>query len=607
MINTVREIDRYLNNEEWRKNENANVIKSIGALEGHINAKVFSDYWLKTIDEKAVKAHKNGFIHIHDLSKPICPYCFGQSAYEIAAKGVNSKSPNTITTRPAKYLQTFMNHIVNIVGILSNELAGAVAINNLSTIAAPFIREQKLNYHDIKRCVQSLIYGLNISSRWSGQSSFSNLSICLKPAFQYKNEYCIIGNKILDYKYGDCQKEIDLFNNALFDCMSKGDAQGKIFTFPIISIQVTKDFDWNSKIVNKIFKINSKYSLVYFENFINTDRKPEDSRSLCCRLSLNIKDLKHTGGLFGSTSGMGSLGVISLNLNRLGYLYKGHRKEFFSHLSELFYLSLDILDKKREIVIKMFNDGYFPYLQNYIIGFQSFFNTISVAGGHECCVNYFEDKHGIMGKQGKRFMKTILKYLRNKIDKEMAKRKVAINLEAAPIEGASYRLAKKDLELCPKIYISGTKKRPYIHSGTLNPQNVDSILDIIENQKELLPLYSGGSVLHFWFGEKINNPESVKVFLKKLFTNTQIPFVSFNSTFSICEDHGYISGEHFKCPQCQKDCLVFSRIVGYLKSISKGGEINREKGTFETNNPTWNPGKLQEWVDRHLFDEKDLK
>lgn len=607
MINTTKEIENYLEDKLWRKNENANVIKSLGALEGYLSAKVFSDYWIKKLSKKERSLHENGFIHIHDLAKPICPYCFGISAFDIAIKGVNSINSNTVTTRPAKYLSTFINHIVNIVGILSNELGGAVAMNNVSTIVAPFIREEKLSHEEVKRCVQSLIYGLNQPSRWSGQAPFSNISICLNPAPQYKDEYCIVGGNVLSYKYADCQKELDLFNDILIDVLMKGDAGGKVFTFPIVSIQVTKNFDWNSNITNKIFESNKKYGLYYFENFINSDKDLKNSRSMCCRLSLRINELQHVGGIFGNTSGTGSMGVVTINLNRLGYLYRGHKKDFFEHLDKLFYSALNILDKKREIVTKIFDGGYFPYLANYIKNFKTFFNTISVAGSHECCVNYFSNADGIMSKEGKKFIITVLRYLSRKIRKEMLSRGVAINLEAAPIEGASYRLAKKDLELCPKIYTSGTKKRPYLHSGALNPQSEKNLLDIIDNQKDIQHLFSGGSVNHFWLGEKLNSGESIKVFLKKLFTLTKIPYVSFNPTFSICLEHGYISGEHFTCPTCGKNCLVYSRVVGYLKPVSLGGKIDRENGKFTTKNPTWNVGKLQEWVDRHLIDEKDLK
>ena len=569
---TIDMFSDYLGDKDWHIQENANTQKSINGLNNYVRETFTKKYWLHEIYPDEVReAHESGDAHIHDLGF-FGPYCAGWDLRQLLTDGFGGVY-GKVESGPAKHLRSFLGQIVNSTFTTQGETAGAQAWSSFDTYCAPFVRYDNMTYEQVRQCLQEFVFNINVPTRVGFQCPFSNLTFDIKVPSTLRDDNVIIGGKLRPEKYGDFQKEMDLFNKAFCDVMLQGDAHGRVFTFPIPTLNITKDFDWDSEVVDAFMQITCKYGIPYFANYINSDLSPEDAVSMCCRLRLDTTELrKRGGGLFGSNPMTGSIGVYTINLPRIGYL-SSSMSEFKSRLWRLVQIGKTSLEIKRKIIEDQSERGLYPYATHYLRNIKertgeywyNHFNTIGILGMNEACENF-------MGKdlttpEGQKFALEIMHYLRELMVEIQQETGHFYNLEASPAEGASYRMAAIDKKRYPDIITAGVDTPYYTNSSQLPVGYTDDIFEMMELQDELQSLYTGGTVQHLYLGEKIDDIEVCKNLIKKIFTKYKMPYISITPTFSICSEHGYIAGEHFTCPECGKDAEVWSRVTGYLRPV----------------------------------------
>ncbi len=592
---TIGMFSEYLNDRDWQINENANTQKSINGLNNYVREQFTKNYWLHEVyPENIRKAHLAGDIHIHDLGF-FGPYCAGWDLKQIIMDGFGGV-PNKVESSPPRHFRSLLGQIVNSTFTTQGESAGAQAWSSFDTYLAPFIRYDNLSYREVKQALQEFIFNLNVPTRVGFQCPFSNLTFDIKAPSTLRNQNVIIAGKLMPETYGDFQKEMDLVNFAFCDVMMEGDAKGRVFTFPIPTINITKDLEWDSPVINKYMEITAKYGIPYFSNYINSDLSPEDALSMCCRLRLDTKELrKRGGGLFGSNPLTGSIGVVTINLPRLAYL-SNSESEFNIRLLEAMTTAKKSLEIKRDIIEEQTENGLYPYSASYLANIKlksgsywyNHFNTIGLIGMNEACQNLLGKEYDLTSKSGQGFAIRTLNYMRDVIKDIQEETGHYYNLEATPAEGTSYRLAKKDKDRYSDIISAGDEVPYYTNSSQLPVGFTDDIFETLDLQDELQTLYTGGTVLHFYLGERVKDIQTTKNLIKKVFTKYSLPYISLTPTFSICNEHGYISGEHFTCPTCGKPAEVYSRVVGYLRPVQN-----------------FNKGKKQEYKDRVKYVIKD--
>lgn len=573
-----KEVEDYLYKKSWKVQDNSNQNFSFSFLSWRIAGEVITKYTLAEIyPPKISNAHLNGDIHLHNLYMGIVGYCAGWSLRDLLLEGFRGLPMSTVSA-PPKHFSTALLQMINFIGALQNEWAGAQAFNSLDVFLAPFIRKDKLTYKQVKQNLQQFIYNLNTPSRWGGQTPFVNITMDVKVPDDLKNERVIIGGKLQKQTYKDFQKEIDLINQAFCEIMIKGDEQGRVFSFPIPTYNITKDFDWDSKTADLIFEMTAKYGIPYFQNFLKSDLDPHSIRAMCCHLRLDLNQFhRRMGGFFGYADKTGSVGVVTINLPRLGYLAE-NKKDFFKRLAKLMDLAKDSLEIKREVILENMKNGLIPFSKNYLGTLNFHFSTIGTCGMHEACLNFL--KKGIETEEGKNFSIEVLEFMKNKLLNYQKQTGNIYNLEATPAESTAYRFAKIDKKKFSKIITAG-KKLPYYTNSTWLPVNYTAdVFEALEHQEPLQILYNGGTIFHAFLGEKLTR-DGTKTLVRKILNTYKIPYLTLTPTFSICPDHGYISGEHFKCPTCKRPAEVYSRIVGYLRPVQN-----------------WNEGKKEEFKDR---------
>ncbi len=581
---TINMFTEYLNDSDWQVNENANTQKSINGLNNYVREAFTQNYWLHEIYSDDIReAHLSGDIHIHDLGF-FGPYCAGWDLRQILTNGFGGV-PGKVESKAPKHLRTFLGQIVNSTFTTQGETAGAQAWSSFDTYCAPFIYYDKLDYGTVKQALQEFIFNLNVPTRVGFQCPFSNLTFDLVPPSTLRNEYAIVGGQIMDKTYGEFQREMDLFNTAFCDVMMEGDSKGRVFTFPIPTINVTKNFDWDSPVINKIMEITCKYGVPYFSNYINSDLSPEDALSMCCRLRLNTSELrKRGGGLFGSNPLTGSIGVVTINLPRLAYI-SNSESEFQTRLWQQMNIARNSLEIKRKVIEEQTARGLYPYSANYLRGIKertdcywfNHFNTIGLIGMNEACLNLLGPEYDLTTPEGQGLAVRTLTYMRDVIKDIQEETGNYYNLEATPAEGTSYRLAQKDKKKFPNIITAGDKQPYYTNSSQLPVGFTDDIFETLDLQDELQSLYTGGTVLHLYLGEEIKDISAAKRLIRKAFTNYKLPYISLTPTFSICNSHGYLSGEHYSCPECGEATEVWSRVVGYLRPVQNFNKGKREE------------------------------
>ena len=580
---TIDMFSAYLGDNDWQIQENANTQRSINGMNNYVRETFTKQYWLHEVYPTDIRdAHLSGDLHLHDLGF-FGPYCAGWDLRQLLADGFGGV-PGKVESSPAKHLRSFLGQIVNSTFTTQGETAGAQAWSSFDTYCAPFIRYDKLDYSQVKQALQEFIFNINVPTRVGFQCPFSNLTFDIVVPRTLKDEPVIIGGQFMEETYGAFQAEMDLFNQAFCDVMLEGDAHGRVFTFPIPTINVTRDFDWNSPVVNRFMEITCKYGIPYFSNYVNSDLSPEDAVSMCCRLRLDTTELrKRGGGLFGSNPMTGSIGVVTINLPRIGYLSRSE-SEFKARLWLLIHIAKDSLELKRKTIEEQTGRGLYPYSAHYLRAIKqrtgsywtNHFNTVGIVGMHEACLNFLGEDLGLTSEQGQAFAQRILNYMRDQLRQIQEETGHFYNLEATPAEGTSYRLAKLDREKYPDITCSGDDIPYYTNSSQLPVGFTDDIFETLDLQDDLQSLYTGGTVLHLYLGERIADPEVAKRLIQKVFENYKLPYISLTPTFSICPDHGYLSGEHFTCPECGRPAEVWSRVVGYLRPVQ-----NYHKGKKE--------------------------
>ncbi len=576
-------IDNYISKADWRVAENANMTHSFQGLMLHLSGTVQARYALEKYPEEARAAHEHGYFHIHDLSFGLAGYCAGWSLRDLLLEGFNLEGRSC--AGPAKHFDAALGQMVNFLGTLQNEWAGAQAFNNVDTYLAPFVRHDNLSYREVRQAMQKFVFNLNTTSRWGGQSPFTNLTFDLAPPKHLAKEGVIIGGVMQDACYGDFGPEMEMINKAFLEVMAEGDYHGRIFSFPIPTYNITADFPWDSEIGTLLLELTAKYGAPYFQNFINSDLSPEDVRSMCCRLQMDLRELRNkVGGLFGAGDLTGSVGVVTLNLPKLAFLAQGE-EDFLDLVAEYAELAKVALEFKRKMISDNLERGLFPWTRRYLKnGFKGHFSTIGLVGGHEACMNLLGK--GIETDAGLRLMTRTLNHLREITSRFQEETGNLYNLEATPAEGTSYRLAKIDKALYADIKASGNGTPYYTNSTTLPVGISRDVFYALEHQNKLQPLYTGGTVFHTYLGEAVADTEALKSFIVKAFTMTKIPYLSITPTFSVCKTHGYIKGEHHQCPHCGAPSEVFTRIVGYYRPVS-----------------LWNKGKQAEYKDRLTYGE----
>jgi len=579
-------VSDYLSQIDWRVRENSNIGYSMSGLMLHVAGSVITDYSLDRIYPMEIAdAHRNGDIHLHDLYFGITGYCAGWSISKLLFEGFNGV-PGVVESKPAKHLDTALLQMANFIGTLQNEWAGAQAFNSIDTYLAPLVRKDALNYNQVKQAVQKFVFNLNITSRWGGQSPFTNLTFDWTVPDDLKKQPVVLGGELLKETYGDYQKEMDLINKAFIEVLIEGDMRGRPFTFPIPTYNLTRDFDWENENAKLLFEMTAKYGLSYFSNFINSNLNPSDVRSMCCRLRLDLRQLDRnvTGGLFGSGDSTGSIGVVTINMPRIAYLSKD-KNEFFDRLEYLMGLAKTSLEIKRGIVNKNMEGGLLPYSKRYLGTLKNHFSTIGPIGMNEACLNLLGKD--IASKEGKNFAVEVLEFMRARLSDFQEETSHIYNLEAVPAEGTSFRLAKMDKAKYPDIITAG-KRAPYYTNSTLLPvDKTEDAIEALEHQEGLQTLYTGGTVFHLFLGERMSSGEAVKRLLKKIAYNTRLPYITITPTYSICPDHGYFPGEHPRCPKCGENAEIYSRVVGYFRPVRN-----------------WNEGKQEEFRQRLVYKEK---
>jgi len=540
-------VKNYIDNSDWRVKENSNVGFSVGGLILHNSGAIISNYWLNQIYPQEVSdAHRNASIHIHDLSM-LSAYCAGWSLRQLVEEGLGGVE-DKINSKPASHLVTLCNQMVNFLGIMQNEWAGAQAFSSFDTYLAPFVKVENLTDDQIKQALQTFIFGINTPSRWGTQAPFSNITLDLSCPSDLKDKQAIVGGKYQDFTYGDCQSEMDRLNKIYIELLVKGDANGRGFQYPIPTYNITKDFDWDSEIAQNLFEMAAKYGTPYFQNFINSDLNPEDVRSMCCRLQLDKRELrKRGGGLFGSDEFTGSIGVITINLPQIAFLADS-KEDFFARLKNLMDISKDSLEIKRNVLTEFLKMGMYPYTKRYLSSFKNHFNTIGICGMNEACLNFINED--ITTTKGKSFAEEILDFMRNTLISYQEETGNLYNLEATPAESTSYRLAKHDKENFPNIVTSGDIEPFYTNSSQLPVNFTSDIFEALDHQESLQTKYTGGTVFHTMLGERVTDWLSCRDLIKSIAFNYKIPYFTISPVYSICPVHGYLNGEHKECPIC---------------------------------------------------------
>jgi len=604
LLDETSMVDDYLSRSDWRVRENSNMSYSLQGLNVHISYYVIANYWLdKIFPPEIAEAHREGDFHIHDLGT-LGVYCVGWDLEDLLKVGFRGV-PWKLETKPAKHFSTALMHCVNFMYTMQGEAAGAIAFSNFDTLLAPFIRYDKLSYEEVKQALQVYIFNMNVPTRVGFQTPFTNVTLDLQCPGYLKDMGVVIGGKIQNEKYSEFQKEMDIFNKAFSEVLTDGDANGKPFTFPIPTYNITKEFDWDNKNLDSVWEMTAKYGIPYFANFVNSDMKPDDAKSMCCRLRLDKRELKKRGGsLFGSNPLTGSIGVVTINLPRIGYLAKTE-KEFLNIIAQRMDLAKQVLETKRKALEHFTEKGLYPYSAFYLRTikdatgeyWKNHFSTIGIIGMNEAILNFMGEE--INTENGIEFTKRTLDFIRDKLADYQEKSGDIYNLEATPAEGASYSLALKDKKRFPKIkvhkYNNNKNTETYYTNSTQLPVDFTSdVFEALDLQDDLQAKYTGGTVLHGFLGEKMPSIASVKKLVKSITDNYHLPYFSVTPTFSVCEKHGYIQGEHKYCPKCKEKkektiCEVYSRVVGYLRPVSQ-----------------WNAGKQQEFKDRKTYD-KQLK
>ena len=580
-------VNSYVKVEDWRVKENSTVTYSVGGLILSNSGAVTANYWLSEIyDEEIANAHRNADIHIHDLSM-LTGYCAGWSLKQLIREGLGGIE-GKITSAPARHLSVLCNQMVNFLGIMQNEWAGAQAFSSFDTYLAPFVKVDHLSYREVKKCIESFIYGVNTPSRWGTQAPFSNITLDWTVPDDLAELPAIVGGKEMDFKYKDCKPEMDMVNRAFIETMIEGDANGRGFQYPIPTYSITRDFDWSDTENNRLlFEMTAKYGTPYFSNYINSDMEPSDVRSMCCRLRLDLRELrKKTGGFFGSGESTGSVGVVTINMPRIAYLSR-NEEEFYKRLDHMMDISARSLKIKREVITKLLNEGLYPYTKRYLGSFENHFSTIGLVGMNEAGLNACWLRADLTDERTQQFTKDVLNHMRERLSDYQEEYGDLYNLEATPAESTSYRLAKHDRKQWPDIRTAGKEgDTPYYTNSSHLPVDFSKdIFDALDIQDELQTLYTSGTVFHAFLGEKLPDWRSAAALVRKIAENYRLPYYTLSPTYSVCRDHGYISGEHFTCPTCGKKAEVYSRITGYYRPVQN-----------------WNDGKAQEYKNRTVYD-----
>ena len=580
-------IEEYINLNDWRVKENSTVTYSVGGLILSNSGAVTANYWLKNIYDKEInKAHRNADIHIHDLSM-LTGYCAGWSLKQLIKEGLGGV-PGKITSSPASHLSTLCNQMVNFLGIMQNEWAGAQAFSSFDTYLAPFVKVDNLSYKEVKQCIQSFVYGVNTPSRWGTQAPFTNITLDWVVPNDLAEMNAIVGGKEMDFKYKDCVKEMAMVNKAFIEIMIEGDANGRGFQYPIPTYSITRDFDWSETENNKLlFEMTAKYGTPYFSNYINSDMEPSDVRSMCCRLRLDLRELrKKSGGFFGSGESTGSIGVVTINMPKIAYL-SSTEKEFYDRLKHMMDIAARSLKIKRDTITKLLDAGLYPYTKRYLGTFADHVSTIGLVGMNEACLNAKWIKKDLTHPEAQTFTKNVLNVMRNKLSDYQELYGDLYNLEATPAESTSFRLAKHDKKRYPDIITaSDCDKTPYYTNSSHLPVGfTDDIFSALDIQDELQTLYTSGTVFHAFLGQKLPDWKAAATLVRKIAENYKLPYYTMSPTYSVCADHGYIAGEVYQCPVCGKTTEVYSRITGYYRPVQN-----------------WNDGKRAEFAARKVYD-----
>ena len=585
LLNYKELVNNYLKINDWRVKENSTVTYSVGGLILSNSGAITANYWLSEVyDDEVASAHRSAAIHLHDLSM-LTGYCAGWSLKQLIQEGLGGV-PGKITSSPANHLSTLCNQRVNFLGIMQNEWAGAQAFSSFDTYLAPFVKIDNLTQKEVKQCVQSFVYGVNTPSRWGTQAPFSNITLDWVVPNDLKNLPAIIGGREMDFTYGDCQKEMDMVNKAFIEIMIEGDANGRGFQYPIPTYSITRDFDWSETENNKLlFEMTAKYGTPYFSNYINSDMEPSDVRSMCCRLRLDLRELrKKSGGFFGSGESTGSIGVVTLNMPRLAYLAKDE-ENFYKRLNELMDIAARSLKTKRTVITKLLDQGLYPYTKRYLGTFENHFSTIGLVGMNEACLNAKWIRADLTDEKAQRFTRDVLNHMRDRLKDYQEEYGDLYNLEATPAESTTYRFAKHDKEKYPDIITANMNGTPYYTNSSHLPvgytEDVFSALDI---QDDLQTLYTSGTVFHAFLGEKLPDWKAAASLVRKIAENYKLPYYTMSPTYSVCKDHGYLTGEQFLCPICGQKTEVYSRITGYYRPVQN-----------------WSDGKAQEYKDRRVY------
>ena len=566
VINVADSIDEYLEIRDWRVKANANQGYSLGGLILNISGKVTANYWLNNVyTPEIANAHRTGALHIHDLDL-LAGYCAGWSMRTLIQEGFNGV-PGKVEASAPRHLSSAIGQIVNFLGTLQNEWAGAQAFSSFDTYMAPFIKRDNLPYNVVKQKIQELIFNLNVPSRWGTQTPFTNLTFDWTCPEDLKNEHPIMRGEKMPFTYGELQKEMDMINQAYIEVMTEGDSKGRVFTFPIPTYNITKDFPWESKNTERLFSMTAKYGLPYFQNFLNSDLQPNMIRSMCCRLQLDLRELlKRGNGLFGSAEQTGSIGVVTINCARLGYLHTGKEDEMLLHLDELLDMAKASLETRRKVVQRYMDEGLYPYTKRFLGTLRNHFSTIGVNGINEMVRNFTQDKHDITGKWGRDFAIRLLDHIREKIKSYQEETGHLYNLEATPAEGTTYRFAKEDKSKFPGILHAGTEESPYYTNSSQLPVGfTDDPFEALDHQDELQKKYTGGTVLHLYMTEKVSSAKACKLLVKRALENYRLPYITITPTFSICPTHGYLKGAHKFCPTCDQELIQKKKKGGCKK------------------------------------------
>ncbi len=557
MVDVASSVNEYLDRMDWRVNANANQGYSLGGLILNVSGKVIANYWLNHVYATEVgHAHREGDIHIHDLDM-LAGYCAGWSLRTLLTEGLNGV-PGKVEAGPPKHLSSVVGQMVNFLGTLQNEWAGAQAFSSFDTYLAPYVRKDLLSYSEVKQCIQELIYNLNVPSRWGTQTPFTNLTFDWICPEDLREQVPLIGGQEMPFTYGDLQSEMDMINRAYIEVMTAGDTKGRVFTFPIPTYNIGTDFPWDDPNTELLFAMTAKYGLPYFQNFINSDLQPNMIRSMCCRLQLDLRELlKRGNGLFGSAEQTGSLGVVTINCARLGYVYKNDERELLSRLDRLITLAQSSLEAKRKVIQRHMDAGLFPYTKRYLGTLRNHFSTIGVNGVNEMIRNFTDDREDITTAWGHRFAFRFLDYIRTRMTALQEETGHMYNLEATPAEGTTYRFAKEDKKRYPDILQAGTEQAPYYTNSSQLPVGfTDDPFEALERQEDLQQKYTGGTVLHLYMNERISSSKACKSLVRRALERFRIPYITVTPTFSICPTHGYLDGEHPFCPRCDEEILA---------------------------------------------------